>query len=200
MSSIFDMLTQQLGGDALEQIGTQLRANRTQTERAVPAALTSLMAGLARNSSRGDGASALAAALDRDHDGSALDDLPGLLTHPEKASGQGILKHVFGARQGAVESALGQSTGLDSASAGKLLAMLAPLVLGALGRTQRQQRLDPGALAGLLEKERQVAGQRAPADLGMLGQLLDADGDGDIKDDVAKLGAGLLGRVLGRRR
>jgi hypothetical protein len=33
-----------------------------------------------------------------------------------------------------------------------------------------------------------------------LERLLDADGDGDVMDDVAKIGGGLLGRLFGGRR
>ena len=197
--SIFDMLQGQLGGQALDMIGSQLGADRSKVEKAVPAALGSLMTGLARNAQSPDGASALASALSKDHDGSVFDNLSGVLSAPERTSGAGILGHVFGAKQGAVESALGQSTGLDSAAIGKLLTMLAPLVMGALGKKQSHGGLRPSDLGGLLQREHQTARQKAP-DLGMLGGLLDADGDGDIKDDVAKLGGSLLKNLLGGGR
>lgn len=197
--SIFEMLNGQLGGQALDMIGSQLGADRSKLEKAVPAALGSLMTGLARNAQNPDGASALAAALQKDHDGSVLEDLSGVLQNPGQTSGAGILGHVFGRKQGAVEAALGQSTGLDSGSVGKLLTMLAPLVMGALAKKQSQSGLDPRDLGGLLQQERQTASRKAP-DLGILGSLLDADGDGDIKDDVAKLGGSLLKSFLGRRR
>jgi hypothetical protein len=197
--SIFDMLSGQLGGQALEMIESQLGADRSQVEKAVPAALGSLMTGLARNAQSSDGASALASALSKDHDGSILDNLSSVLSTAEQGSGAGILGHVFGGKQGAVQSALGQSTGLGAGSIGKLLTMLAPLVMGALGKKQRQGGLDPSDLGGLLRQEQQSAARQAP-DLGLLGSLLDADGDGDIKDDVAKLGGSLLKSFLGKRR
>ena len=197
--SILDMLSGQLGGRALEMIGSQIGADRKQVERAVPAALGSLMTGLARNTRSAEGAGALATALSNDHDGSILDDLSSALSAPEQGPGAGILGHVFGSKRGAVESALGQGTGLDAGSMGKLLTMLAPLVLGALGKKQRRDGLDPTGLGGLLRREQQSAARRAP-DLGMLGGLLDADGDGDIKDDVAKIGGSLLKGFLGSRR
>jgi len=81
---------------------------------------------------------------------------------------------------------------------GKLLTMLAPLVMGALGKKQRQGGLNPSDLGGLLRQEQRTAVKQAP-DLGMLGSLLDADGDGDIKDDVAKIGGSLLKSFLKRR-
>ena len=195
--SIFDMLKGQLDGPAMDVIAGQLGTDRSQTERAVPAALGSLMAGLARNSSRSEGAGALAAALDRDHDGSALDNLSGLLSGGGQADGAKILGHVFGGREGAVESAVGQSTGLQPEMMKQLLSMLAPMVLGALGKAKRQRGLDPGGLAGLLDEERRTADRQAPGLGGMLGGLLDADGDGDTDlGDALKL----AGKFFGKRR
>ncbi len=195
--SILDMLNGQLGGQALEMIAGQLGTDRSKVEKAVPAALGGLMTGLARNAQSADGAGALLSALSKDHDGSVLDNLSGVLSAPEQSAGAGILGHVFGGKQAAVQSALGQSTGLDAGSMGKLLTMLAPLVMGALGQKNRQGGLNPSDLGGLLRQEQSSAARQAP-DLGMLGNLLDADGDGDIKDDVAKLGGSLLKSFLKR--
>ena len=51
-------------------------------------------------------------------------------------------------------SILGQASGMNASSAASLLALLAPLVMGALGRTQRQGSLDAGGLADTLGSER----------------------------------------------
>ncbi|MFQ5350940.1 MAG: DUF937 domain-containing protein, partial [Thermoanaerobaculia bacterium] len=106
--SILDMLSGQLGGQAMDLIGSQIGADRSQVEKAVPAALGSLVTGLARNAQSSEGAGALAVALGKDHDGSVFDNLSGVLSAPERGSGAGVLGHVFGAKQGAVQSALGQ--------------------------------------------------------------------------------------------
>ncbi|MDH3254128.1 MAG: DUF937 domain-containing protein [Acidobacteriota bacterium] len=199
MSSIFDLLSQQLAGDGLSRIQQQLGTDEATTAKAVPAALGTLMGALAKNSAGGGGADALLGALSRDHDGSILDNLAGHLTSPDENVGSGILRHVLGSKQSTVEAGLGQSVGLDAGSSAKLLAMLAPVVMGALGRTQRQSNLDAGGLASILGQERQELSNKVPGGLGMLGSLLDQDGDGKIVDDVAKLGGGLLKNLLGRR-
>lgn len=199
MSSIFETLNQQLGGDAVSQISRALGTDQGATARAVPAALASLMGGLSANASRSGGAEALAGALARDHDGSILDNLPSALAGGQGGTGEGILKHVFGTRRVAVEQGLSQKTGLDAGSTAQLLAMLAPLVLGALGKTQRNSNLNPRDLSDLLGGERRTIERQAPDGLGVLGSLLDRDGDGSVADDVAKMGAGLLGRFLRRR-
>lgn len=200
MSSLFDTLTQQLGGDAVQQISRQVGADPATTQKALPAALGSLMGALAGNSARGEGAQALTNALARDHDGSILDNLSGYLSNPQAGPGEGILRHALGRKQAAVEVGLSQNTGLDAGSARQLLTVLAPIVMGALGRTQRQKGLDAGAVASLLQGERQEIARKAPEGLGLVGQLLDRDGDGQIMDDVAKIGGGLLKDFLGRRR
>jgi len=80
----------------------------------------------------------------------------------------------------------------------KLLPMLAPIVMGAGGRQRRAQRMDATSLAGMLGAERQQMEQSNPG-LGMLGKLLDQDGDGSVADDIAKMGRGLLGGLFKKR-
>ncbi len=198
MSSIFEALTEQLGGSALDQISSQIGADRSATKEALPAALGSLMAALAKNSAQPSGAEALNDALARDHDGGILDDLGGFLSNP--SGGSGILKHVLGGKQPALEAGIGQASGLDAGSAGQLLKVLAPIVMGALGKQRRQGGMDAGAIAGMLAGEREQVARRAPREGNdLLTAILDADGDGQVIDDLAsKVGGGLLKSFLKR--
>jgi hypothetical protein len=201
MSSLLDTLSNQLGGDALSQIARQLGTDQGKTKAAVAGALPVLISALSRNAAKPEGAASLLGALQRDHDGSVLNNLGSLFQNPEALGGSGILKHVLGGQRSQVETGLSQASGLDSAAVGKLLAMLAPLVMGALGKTQREKGFDVSDLAGMLAGERRQAKAALPAGVGgMLTSFLDADGDGDIKDDVARIGAGLLGKLFGGKR
>ncbi len=202
MDSIFDLITSQLGSSQLGQIQDQLGLDEGATKKAVPAAVGTLLGALAKNSQSSSGAEALLGALARDHDGSALDNLGGLLGSSQTiADGNGILKHVLGGKRGAVENGLGQSLGINQGQMGQLLAMLAPVIMGALGKARGQQGFDAGSLARTLGQERGQLQQKLPAGLGGLGGLLDADGDGQIMDDVAKkVGGGLLKKLFGGRR
>jgi hypothetical protein len=166
----------------------------------MPEVLGLLTEALARNSSRQDGAQALSNALAKDHDGSILDNLPDFIDNFQAGPGDGILRHVLGDKRGAVEERLSQESSLDIGSITKLLTMAAPLVMGFLGRSQKKEGLDVGALVGLLGAEREQARRVAPQSTGLLSQLLDSDGDGDITDDVAKIGGGLLSKLFGRKR
>ncbi len=198
--SLVNVLMEQLSGGTTRQIGQQLGVDEGAASKAIAGALPMVLGGLARNAQKQGGADALLGALDRDHDGSVLDDVAGFLGKGAGSQGDGILGHVFGSRRSAVESTLGQASGLDSGKAGQLMAMLAPIVMGALAKQKQSQGLDASGLAAMLGQERQSAGGGAGQAMDMVSSLLDRDGDGDIKDDVAKLGAGLLGGLLGRKR
>jgi hypothetical protein len=192
---MIDQLQQELGPNAISQLSRQLGADEAQTQQAVPLALTALMGGLGREAANPQGAQQLSGALDRDHDGSILDDLGGFLGQGGAGGmGEGILKHILGGRRPQVETQLGQASGLDAAKMGKLLALLAPIVLAYLGKQKRQRGLDSGGLSDILTGERRHAQQKAAqSGLGGLGGLLDMDGDGGFLDDLAGLAGGFLG-------
>jgi len=196
---ILEVLTSQLGGDAIGQISRQLGTDEKTAGNATAAGVTALIGALSRNAGKADGAAELDKALAKDHDGTVLDNLTGFLGNPDTGTGQGILRHVLGGQQRQVESGLSQATGLDSAGAGKLLAMLAPVVMGALGKAKQQGNLDSSGVSNLLGEQRAEISRRDPQAMGMLDRLLDADGDGDFDiGDAAKHGMGLLGKLFNK--
>lgn len=197
--SILDMLGQQLSGEAMRQISKQLGTDEGTASKAVAGALPMIVSALAKNASKPEGADALRRALEKDHDGSILDNLGGLIGGSQNSMGEGILRHVLGGQRGQVESGLGKATGLSSGSTGQLLAMLAPMVMGALGKQQRSKGLDSTGLAEMLGGERRRVEKADPGVAGMLTSFLDSDGDGKIGDDVAKMGVGLLGKMFSGR-
>lgn len=188
--SMLDMLQQRLGGNAVNQISQQLGTDPATTQSAIAAALPMLVGALARNAQDPGKAGALANALGR-HDGSVLDDVTGYLGRGDTSDGAGILGHVLGARKETVQTGLGQAAGIDPSKAGLLLSMLAPLVMGALGKAQREKGLDTGGLAGMLGGEQQRAADAAPGVMGMLSSFLDRDHDGSVMDDIG----GMLGKL-----
>jgi hypothetical protein len=199
MGSLLETITRQLGGETMRQLSRRIGADESSTQAATGATLSTLLAALAKNSSAGEGAASLHRALAEDHDGSVLDDLAGFIGGSEAGAGSGILRHLLGAKQPAVEAGLARSSGLDTASAGRLMEILAPIVMGALGRKQQEDALDSQSLAGLLGGERQRIQREQPQAAGVLEKLLDSDHDGDVDlEDVVRQGAGLLGRFFKR--
>lgn len=194
MNALTEMLMTQLAGGAISQIGGKIGADTSTTSKAVAIALPLLVSALARNSSTPTGAEALNQAITRDHDGSILDNLGGFFGNTEAANGAGILGHVLGDQRGVAENGLAQSTGLDPGAAGQLLETVAPLLMGALGKTQQQRGLDAAGLSAFLGNQNQQAQASAPDVMGMLGNLLDSNKDGSVMDDVSRIAGKLFGR------
>lgn len=195
MSTLAELLMNRLGGAEIEELSRKVDADPKATGDAVRAAIPMLMTALARNAGTDEGRQALAGALDRDHDGAVLDRLQGFLGSGGAADGEAILGHVLGNRRPVAAQGLGRAAGLEPDKAGQVLAMVAPLVMGALGRAKREQNLDAGGLAGMLAGE----GERHRESLGGLAGLLDRDGDGQVADDViGGIARGLGGKLFGR--
>lgn len=111
--------------------------------------------------------------------------------------GGAILGHIFGARRDQAARGLGQTSGLGGAGAAQLLAMLAPIVMAALGNMTKKQGLDANALSGMLGQENHRLQQSGVG--GLLSGVLDSDGDGEISmGEMLQAGAGLLG-AFGKR-
>jgi hypothetical protein len=193
--ALVDEILRQLEGGGIGQIAGQLGIDQAKVSRVAAGAVPALITALAGNASTSSGRSSLASALDRDHDGSILDDVAGFLGGGGGGDvGSGILRHVFGSKQSSLSQALGGASGLDASSVTRILAMLAPLVMGALGKAKRARGLDADGLASMLGAEKKAAAQAAPDAIGMLSKMLDADGDGSVVDDVTNLLGGLFGK------
>lgn len=133
----------------------------------------------------------------------ALGGLGGLLGGSGGASGgsrqfnaEGILGHILGGKKGQAETGLSQATGLDSGNMHKLLLMLAPVVMAYLGRQVTSGRAPSAdALGSMLGSEREQVQQQGGAAGGLLGSVLDQNGDGKVDmSDLMKLGGQFLNR------
>ncbi len=194
--NIEGLLGQVMGGDNLGAISQTIGADESTTSTAIQAALPMLIGAMARNASSEEGASSLAGALDRDHDGSVLNDIAGFVMGggAQQSNGNGILGHIFGGNQPAVEQGISQASGVDMSTIAKLLPLLAPIVMGYLGRQKQQQGMDAGALAGALGQQQQQMEQQQSPLMGMLSSVLDSNRDGSMMDDAIRLAGGFLGR------
>lgn len=212
MSNLTDELFAQLEGAPLQQISQQLGIGRTQAAGAVSAALPLLIGALGRNASQPQGAEALLGALQRDHaGGGGIGDLLGAVlggAQSRQTDGAGMLGHIFGGQQGRAEQHLGEATGLGGDRAGQLMKILAPIVMAYLAKRMFSGNVDGGQTSGLggggnptadvlgaiLGQEQQQVRQQGGIGGGLLGAVLDQDGDGQLGlGDLLKIGGGLLG-------
>jgi hypothetical protein len=192
MNAISQMITQKLAGVAGAQIAARLGVSESTANTAVQIAVPLILTALARNASQPQGAQDLHQAITDDHDGGILNNLAGYLRNPESGNGSGILNHVLGEQRGQVENNLAQAAGIDQSSAGSVMEMVAPLVMGAVGQTQQENGLDPGGLANYLNQQQAEGQAAAPGIMGMLGSMLDSNKDGSMTDDLARLAGGFF--------
>ncbi|MEZ4966661.1 MAG: DUF937 domain-containing protein [Saprospiraceae bacterium] len=196
------LLQGQLSDDLLGQMSNQIGADKQQTAVAANGVFATLLGGLANNASSEGGLASLGAALDRDHDGSILDDLMGMvggmMQNDQQASssalnGSGILGHILGDRQEVAAQQISQNSGLNMSQVMKLMPILAPIVMGVLGRAKNQGGLDMGGLAGILMGSAQNAQSGGFGDL--IGSVLGGVLGGGQQQQAS--GGGLLGNILG---
>jgi hypothetical protein len=197
-TSLFDALGPLLSGANVSQIASALGIDERKATSALQVALPALVAALHRNASSADGLSSLTGALDRNHDGSVLDDLAGFLSGGGSSDGASILAHILGDRRDTVARSVGRSTGLDAASVMKLLSLVAPLVLGALARARAAHPGGSASVSDVLADATARMQQHSPALASSLGSLFDANHDGSVADDLARM-AGTLGSLFGTR-
>lgn len=192
MNALTQIITQQLAGGASRAIAQRLGVSEATANTAVQVGVPLILAALARNANQPQGAQSLHDAINKDHDGSIFDNLMGYVSNPQTANGAGILGHVFGNQQPAIQNNLAQATGMDQNSAGGLLETLAPLVMGAVGRTQQQEGLDASGLSNLLNQQQQQAQNNAPGAMSILSSMLDQNNDGSAMDDLQRMAAGFF--------
>lgn len=202
MSQLFDAITQELTDDRVAMMSRSINADPDQTRQAISAVMPVLVGALSRNTTTAEGTQSLHQALAKDHDGSFLDQFSTILggSNPSEVpgvsrktlSGSAILDHILGAQKGRVETGVSRATGLSTAQSMKLMLMLAPFLMGVLGRLRKTRELSPDELGGMVREN-----DRADVvTSSVLGRLFDQDGDGDFDlMDVIKFGTR---RIFGR--
>ena len=205
MADLIDIFKSSMSDEILEQLGSQVGIkDKKKAGAAASGAFSILLDAMQRNASKEGGMSSLSNALEQDHDGSIMDDLMGYMSgkgnfSQRTTNGAGILNHVLGNKQSGVIDILGKMTGMDKSNSGDLLIKMAPIVMGALGKQKRSQNLDTGGLLDMLTKS--VEPQRNDKKFGgLVNAVLDQDGDGDVKDDLLKLGMKAISGFFRKKR
>lgn len=194
--SLIDLLTGNTGNQVAEQAENKFGISKNQII-ALLAVATPLVISYLRNKSQDNKeAEALNNALDKDHDGSILDDTSQL--EARQNEGGSILSHVFGSEKGNVENQLSQNTGISIDKIGPILAMLAPVIMGYIGKEKQQNNVGAGGLGDLLGgilggAQTQVQQQQSNPLNDILGSVL---GGGQSQSSGNPLND-ILGSVLG---
>ena len=191
---IFKLLNEQMNDrETLDKLGGSVGAAPDQVQQLAQIGLPALLQALGRNAATSEGAASLASALDQ-HQDDDVDDLDGFLNNVDREDGAKMLQHIFGGNNAIVENKLAQKTGMEMNQVSGLMAQLAPLLLGALAQQKKQQNVDQSGITDMLGGLLQQSAGSKNNFMNMAMDLLDADNDGSIMDDLGGMFKGLMKR------
>lgn len=205
--NILDMIMAAQGGKAAGNVGSQFGLNAKQSQGAIAALLPAISSALKQNTKSPQGLQSLLGALQGGQHQQFIDSSD-MYAKPEATSqGNAILGHLFGSKDvsRAVAGHAAKQSGIGADILKKMLPLVASMAMGsmakqtqqpsmaqqlaglALGGGRQQQSGLGGLLGGLLGGNKRQARQQQQAQsqgMGILGNLLDADGDGNMMDDI----------------
>jgi len=193
---LIDLLTGNTGNQVAEQAENKFGISKTQIIALLAVAVPLIISYLKNKSQDANEAEALNNALDKDHDGSILDDVS--QADARQSEGGSILNHIFGEEKPNVENRLSQNTGISIDKIGPILSMLAPIIMGYIGKEKQQNNVGAGGLGdllgGILGNASNESQQQQSSPLNdILGSVL---GGGNSKSSGNPLND-ILGSVLG---
>lgn len=192
--SLIDLITGNAGNQVAEQAENKFGISKQQIIALLAVAAPLIISYLRNKSQDTNEAEALNNALDKDHDGSILNNIS--QASDRQAEGSSILDHIFGNEKATVENQLSQNTGISMDKVGPILAMLAPVIMGYIGQQKQANSVNAGGLGDLLGgilggAQQQAQSQPSNPLNDILGSVL-----GGAQQSGGGLGD-LLGNILG---
>ncbi|MCF6221278.1 MAG: DUF937 domain-containing protein [Robiginitomaculum sp.] len=207
--NLLDMIMAAQGGKVAQSAGSQLGLNGKQSQQAIAALLPAISSALKMNTKDPQGLQSLLGALQGGRHEQFLDNADVYGQPDIRDQGNAILGKLFGSKEvsRAVAGRAAEQTGIGADILKKMLPMVATMAMGSLSKQTRQPSMAQqlaglalgggggrqqqsglgGLLGGLLGGGRRQVRQQQQAQsqgMGILGNLLDADGDGNMMDDI----------------
>ena len=192
--SLIDLITGNTGNQVAEQAEKKFGISKGQIIALLAVAAPLIISYLRNKSQDANEAEALNNALDKDHDGSILNNPTSAVER--EAEGNSILDHIFGGEKATVENQLSQNTGISMDKIGPILAMLAPVIMGYIGQQKQVNGVNAGGLGDLLGGILGGAQQQTQQSNDPLSSILGSVLGGATQQSGGGLGD-LLGSVLG---
>jgi OmpA-OmpF porin, OOP family len=170
--NFLDLIKSQLtGGSTLDLISGFLGESPTATKSGLGAALPAILGSVVKAGSTTDGASNLLNMIkDGGHDGSAMDNIAGLLgggkaTDGFLSGGSSLITSLLGNNAGTIANLIGGASGMKGGSVTSMLSMAAPLIMGMIGKHTSASGLGASALSSLLSSQAPAIQAALPANL-----------------------------------
>jgi hypothetical protein len=197
--NLISVVTQLLTPDVIAQIASFLGIDRGAAQKAAGATAPTILAGLSDLVGTPAGANQLSKLMSQQQGSNPLDLLRNSGAQDLAQTGSNMMSGLFGGRAvDTMAQAIGKFAGMGDSGGKSLIAMVGPLVLGALGQQQRDARLDANGLASLLRSQKdQITAAIPPGLADQLGAagLIDKTEAGVRSGMAAASAAG--GRIAG---
>ncbi len=188
---LLQFINQQLNDQStLEMLGKSVKAKPSQVEQLAKLGIPTILQALNQNAKSPTKAASLAKALDQ-HQNDNVDDIESFLKNLDGEDAKKMLKHILSDKNDKVQTTLAKQTGLKANQVSGILAQLAPLLMGALAQQKKQQQVDVSGLAGLMQGLTSKTNSNNNL-MDMVTNMLDADNDGSIADDVGNILKGFM--------
>jgi len=170
-TNLVSLITQFLTPDMIGRIAAALGVSPRDAQTGISAAVPALLAGLTGVTEKPGGAQSLFNAVKQQS--GELDSLGGLISGGRQASvidsGSQMLTSLLGSQQqSALAEAVGKFAGLGQSGGNSLLALLAPVAMGAIGKQLGPKILDAGSLTNLLASQKSQIAEAMPGGFGKL--------------------------------
>ena len=177
VSNIVGLVKDYLSDDVMTKIAGHLGENKSGVASAAEGTVSSVLAGLMQKGSDAKGAESILQTISEvKHDGGILSNLGSMLDSGSSvkdliSSGGGMLSSIFGSKAQGVTDLIASKSGISKTSGWSLTALLAPIVMGVLGKTLGSEGgLNVGSLMNLLRGQKDFIKGMLPAGLtGLLG-------------------------------
>ncbi|MDH5826619.1 DUF937 domain-containing protein [Sphingobacterium faecium] len=136
-----DLITGGLGDKMAAGLSKKLGIDSTKATWILAIAVPLIAGAIKYNQSKGDSnqAKGFADALDTKHDGAILDHVDEVIEQGPTDDGNKIVQHIFGSKTEYVAEGLAQKSGFSSAQITGVLATIAPIVMGYLGKEKSNE-------------------------------------------------------------
>jgi len=186
-----DLIQDTVSKGISDKIGKQLGVSSSQANSVISLLMPAVLGGLQKNAQDPVEAEKIVNTVQKHHAGGGIfNNISDLLSNPQNQKGDKILQHVLGDKRQVVEQSIAQKSGMDSTMVSNIFTMIAPLVMGEIGKklTGGNSSSDSSSLlSGILGGGKSEAKEQS-----FLTSLLDRDGDGEIMDDVLQMGMNFL--------
>ena len=174
------MLQDQMGGAVVEQASKFLGESSANTTSGIGALLPALMGGIIGQASTESGASGLLDMITKgNHDGGIMDSMGSMFGGGSSTSnlmnaGSLLTSSLFGgSKLGSVLDAVTSATGMRRSSSSSLMNLLAPVVMGMIGKQVKSGGLNASSLMNMLMGQKEHVAAALPAGMGSILGLAD---------------------------